>query len=108
MDCNTEHSDAICPHCEACRRCSSGCDCATDPHEGIIRAWWDDQDGVYNPGWYVEVKKFDAMGRRGRVILHSMQVGFPVNVDNYTETQADEVEAAIKLAFPNHEVRMVK
>ncbi len=58
---------------------------------------WDDQPGV-EAGWYCE--SWD-----GAVwIDDSQKVWFPVVVDSYDHDRADELEAALREAFPAAEV----
>lgn len=67
-----------------------------------IRLYWDNQAGV-EPGWYAEVLGRYEEGDHWEHLTDSMKVGFPVDLDEYTEEQEDEVRAALLEEFPGAE-----
>jgi hypothetical protein len=63
----------------------------------VIRMRWMDNHGL-NPGWYVEV--YEA----GRIITDSQKVSFPIDVDDYEETEDEALVAALRKEYPNAEI----
>lgn len=68
------------------------------PDVSRVRYWWDDRQGV-EAGWYCETYDAD-----GDLRDDSQKVWFPVSVDEFAHNQADELEAALKEAFPGAEL----
>lgn len=58
---------------------------------------WDAPHGV-EPGWYAESWADTEM------IDDSQKVWFPVPVDDYGRDEADDLEAALREAFPGAEI----
>lgn len=63
-----------------------------------VQYWWDAQD-PQNSGWYARV-----LDERGRETDDSMKVWFPVEVDEFGEDQADELDQALREAFPQAKI----
>jgi hypothetical protein len=68
------------------------------PDVSCVRYWWDNTGLEDN--WYCET--YDAEGDR---IDDSQKVWFPVKVDDYGPDQDNELETALREAFPGAEVR---
>jgi hypothetical protein len=60
----------------------------------LVRAHWDDQQGV-EPGWYVQVFDEDPETGAGYVVTDSVKVTFPVEVENFDRSEADDLAAAL-------------
>lgn len=60
-----------------------------------LRYWWDDQDPS-NEGWYVEAKDSE-----GEFLDDSMKIWFPVDVEDFSDSQEAELIAALKGEFPD-------
>jgi hypothetical protein len=60
-----------------------------------VTAWWDDpQSPSVEAGWYCE-------GWNGtQMICDSQKIWFPVDVDVFDEDQVNELQAALREAFP--------
>lgn len=63
-----------------------------------VQYWWDSQD-PQNTGWYVRVQD-----ERGQTMDDSMKVWFPVEVEEFSEDQAEELAAALREAFPEAKI----
>jgi hypothetical protein len=63
-----------------------------------VRYYWDAQTGAEG-GWYT--MGYDADGGEAD---DSQKVWFPVDVDSYDRSQADDLEAALREAFPDAEI----
>jgi hypothetical protein len=71
---------------------------ADDDTVRTVEYWWDNQDPS-NAGWYARTR--DASGQE---CDDSMKVWFPVEVDEYDETQGDDLAEALREAFPGAQV----
>jgi hypothetical protein len=69
----------------------------TDTEITRVTYRWDDQPGV-EAGWYAESWAGDER------IDDSQKVWFPVSVDDYDRAEADELEAALREAYPAAEI----
>lgn len=66
-----------------------------------IEFYWDTTDPA-NAGWYAMERSAD-----GEIIDDSMKVWFPVDVDEFGESDGQQLKEALIEAFPDHEVREV-
>jgi hypothetical protein len=64
---------------------------------------WDDQPGV-TPGWYVEALAWDEEESVDRFVDDSMKVWFPVDTDDYDESQEESLVSALREEFPGAEI----
>lgn len=70
----------------------------------VIRMGWHDGTSNYEGGWYVEVLDRDAEGQL-RTVEDSQKVWFPVELSDYQEHHADELEASLLQAYPGAEIK---
>ncbi len=62
-----------------------------------VRAWWDGNAGDAS-GWYAEEWYGDML------LSHSQMVGWPVDLDGYTEDERDAVLSALSAEFDDVEL----
>jgi hypothetical protein len=62
----------------------------------VYATWW--TYGSQAPGWYAHLAFGD------RIITDSRKIDFPVAVEDYGRDDADELEAALREAYPMAEV----
>jgi len=60
-----------------------------------LTVYWDEQDPAH-PGWYVE-----GRDERGDIVVDSLKIWFPLEVDWYGENDKADLVADLREAYPD-------